>query len=97
MKIGLTSILLNPLPLLAQIYSPIPNFMYVSRPTNVEYPVTIVFEYGKFLEFVGVITSLVTLILLVTYAVLGKKQHVLFPLRSFKRKIGNGGLKKSKH
>ena len=66
-----------------------PDFMYVAIPKNAEYPVTILFELSKLVEYVGFSISAVTLFTLLAYGFIGEKLTAPFThtTEKMKRKI----------
>jgi len=75
-----------------QVWKAGPNFMYVRVPSNVGYPVKVVFEYGiTWIESLGNLTSVFTLIVLFSYtfvpSIFNRLQYPLTYLRKIVQRL----------
>jgi len=65
-----------------------PDFMYIAIPRDSEYPITVVFEFGRTIEYTGLSVSATTLSLLLTYGLAGERliaRSLLLSARSGKK------------
>jgi len=67
-----------------QIYQAGPDFMYVAMPQNAMTPVSVVFEFTKLIEYAGLALSVITIVVLIMYAI---KLPVDEPAKYARRKL----------
>jgi hypothetical protein len=73
------------------IYPAGPDFMYVALPTGLTYPATVTFVFDTTVDFIGLLISVVALLFLLGYAVIGTRafapgRAVARPFRKLEKK-----------
>jgi len=56
-----------------KIYRAGPDFMYVTIPNNAQFPLKVVFEFDKWIEYVGLSITLATALAMILYGAYGEK------------------------